>query len=43
MDIRMTPEELDQIAETEREAQGQFNHRVHVCVAPDASPARARR
>ncbi len=29
----MTPEELDQIAETEREAQGQFTQRVNVCVA----------
>jgi bidirectional [NiFe] hydrogenase diaphorase subunit len=29
----MSPEELDQIAETEREAQGQFTQRVNVCVA----------
>jgi bidirectional [NiFe] hydrogenase diaphorase subunit len=29
----MTPEELDQIAETEREAQGQITQRVNVCVA----------
>ena len=29
----MNPEELDQIAETEREAQGQFTQRVNVCVA----------
>src|SRR5579863_1576661 len=29
----MTPEELDQIAETEREAQNQFTQRVNVCVA----------
>ena len=29
----MTPEELDQIAETERAAQGQFTQRVNVCVA----------
>ena len=29
----MTPEELDQIAETEREAQSQFTQRVNVCVA----------
>ncbi len=33
MDERMTPEELDQIAETEREAQSQFTQRVNVCVA----------
>jgi bidirectional [NiFe] hydrogenase diaphorase subunit len=33
MDTRMTPEELDQIAETEREAQSQFTQRVNVCVA----------
>jgi len=29
----MTPEELEQIAETEREAQSQFTQRVNVCVA----------
>ncbi|MGA7697118.1 MAG: NuoF family protein [Candidatus Sulfotelmatobacter sp.] len=29
----MTPEELEQIAETERAAQSQFQQRVHVCVA----------
>ncbi len=29
----MTPEELDQIAETERAAQNQFTQRVNVCVA----------
>ena len=29
----MTPEELDQIAETERESQSQFSQRVNVCVA----------
>ena len=29
----MTPEELDQIAETEREAQSKFTQRVNVCVA----------
>ena len=29
----MTPEELEQIAEDERAAQGQFSHRVNVCVA----------
>jgi len=29
----MTPEELEQIAESEREAQKRFTHRVHVCVA----------
>ena len=29
----MTPEELDQIAETEREAQSQITQRVNVCVA----------
>ena len=29
----MTPEELEQIGETEREAHGQFAHRVNVCVA----------
>jgi bidirectional [NiFe] hydrogenase diaphorase subunit len=33
MDTRMTPEELDQIAETEREAQSRFTQRVNVCVA----------
>src|SRR5271169_3338524 len=33
MDPRMNPEELDQIAETEREAQSQFTQRVNVCVA----------
>ena len=29
----MTPEELDQIADSEHEAQGRFAHRVNVCVA----------
>src|SRR3954469_19761695 len=29
----MTPEELDQIAETEREQQGHITQRVNVCVA----------
>ncbi len=29
----MTPEELDQIAETERAAQSQFTQRINVCVA----------
>jgi (2Fe-2S) ferredoxin len=29
----MTPEELEQIAESEHEAQGQIAHRVNVCVA----------
>jgi len=29
----MTPEELDQIAESEREEQSRFTERVHVCVA----------
>src|SRR5580692_2720466 len=29
----MTPEELDQIAETEREQQSHFTQRVNVCVA----------
>ncbi len=29
----MTPEELDEIAEQERGTQGQFQHRVNVCVA----------
>ena len=29
----MTLEELDQIAETEREARNKFAHRVNVCVA----------
>ena len=29
----MTPEELEQIAEDERATQGQFAHRVNVCVA----------
>ncbi len=29
----MTPEELEQIAEEERAAQGQFAHRINVCVA----------
>src|SRR6266700_4008355 len=33
MDTRMTPEELDQIAEDEREAQGHITQRVNVCVA----------
>ncbi len=29
----MTPEELDQIAETEREEQKKFAHSINVCVA----------
>jgi bidirectional [NiFe] hydrogenase diaphorase subunit len=29
----MTPEELEQIAESEREEQGKFTHRINVCVA----------
>ena len=29
----MTPDELKQIAETERESQGSFRHRVNICVA----------
>src|SRR6201987_6523251 len=29
----MTPEELEQIAEDERAAHGQFSHQVNVCVA----------
>lgn len=33
MDRAMTPEELDQIAETEREEQKKFAHTVNVCVA----------
>ena len=33
MDTRMTPEELEQIAETERAAQSQFTETVNVCVA----------
>jgi bidirectional [NiFe] hydrogenase diaphorase subunit len=33
MEARMTPEELDQIAESEREAQKKFTERVNVCVA----------
>ncbi len=33
MDDRMTPEELEQIAESEREAQSQITQRVNVCVA----------
>jgi bidirectional [NiFe] hydrogenase diaphorase subunit len=33
MDARMTPEELEQIAESERAAQSQFTQRVNVCVA----------
>src|ERR1017187_2787975 len=33
MDVRMTPEELEQIAETEREEQKKFAHSVKVCVA----------
>jgi bidirectional [NiFe] hydrogenase diaphorase subunit len=33
MDARMTPEELEQIAESERAAQGQFTQRVNVCMA----------
>ena len=39
----MTPEELDQIAETEREAQSQFTQRVKCASRPDVFPARARR
>ena len=37
----MTPEELDQIAETERAAQSQFTQAVNVCVAAGCLPARA--
>src|SRR5579871_1801927 len=33
MDARMTPEELDQITETERERQSHITQRVNVCVA----------
>jgi bidirectional [NiFe] hydrogenase diaphorase subunit len=33
MEIRMTPEELEQIAETEREEQKKFAHSINVCVA----------
>src|SRR5579863_10626775 len=33
MDSRMTPEELEQIAEAERAEQGRFTQRVNVCVA----------
>jgi bidirectional [NiFe] hydrogenase diaphorase subunit len=33
MDFRMTPEELEQIAETEREEQNKFAHSINVCVA----------
>jgi bidirectional [NiFe] hydrogenase diaphorase subunit len=33
MDTRMTPDELDQIAETERAAQSHITQRVNVCVA----------
>jgi bidirectional [NiFe] hydrogenase diaphorase subunit len=33
MDVRMTPEELDQIAETERDGQKKFAHTISVCVA----------
>jgi NADH:ubiquinone oxidoreductase subunit E len=33
LDSTMTPDELQQIAETELEAQHRFRHRVHVCVA----------
>src|SRR6202142_2298696 len=33
MDVRMTPEELEQIAETEREGQKKFAHTISVCVA----------
>src|ERR1017187_5469448 len=33
MDVRMTPEELEQIAETGREEQKKFAHSVKVCVA----------
>jgi len=33
MDVPMTPEELEQIAETEREEQKKFAHSINVCVA----------
>jgi bidirectional [NiFe] hydrogenase diaphorase subunit len=33
MDLLMTPEELEQIAQDETEAQSKFTHRVKVCVA----------
>jgi bidirectional [NiFe] hydrogenase diaphorase subunit len=33
MDLRMSPEELEQIAENEREAQKKFAHSITVCVA----------
>ncbi|HMK20911.1 MAG TPA: NADH-quinone oxidoreductase subunit L, partial [Terriglobales bacterium] len=33
MGAPMTPEELEQIAEDERASQGQFQHRVNVCMA----------
>ena len=33
MDVRMSPEELEQIAETEREEQKKFAHTISVCVA----------
>lgn len=33
MDTRMTPEELDEIGETERAEQSKFTQRVNVCVA----------
>jgi bidirectional [NiFe] hydrogenase diaphorase subunit len=33
MDVQMTPEELEQIAETEREEQSKFAHSIKVCVA----------
>jgi len=33
MDVRMTPEELEQIAQAEREEQKKFAHTISVCVA----------
>jgi bidirectional [NiFe] hydrogenase diaphorase subunit len=33
MDVRMTPEELEQIAEAEREEQKKFSHSINVCVS----------
>jgi bidirectional [NiFe] hydrogenase diaphorase subunit len=33
MGVRMTPEELEQVAETEREEQKKFSHTINVCVA----------
>jgi bidirectional [NiFe] hydrogenase diaphorase subunit len=33
MDVQMTPEELEQIAEAEREEQSKFAHSIKVCVA----------